>query len=291
MTPSINKEAVGKIFAKYRSRYGQLWTSRASCDDDWEFIIDDWCQELSKFSIGQVRCAFTKTLSLYKDYPPTLGQMVDLCLQESGVPSMGEVISLMTARNFRHPVVKLVYDKIGSWTLSHGSEFEIEKKTKEHYEQAVASFHVEPQKAWAMLENHNAQPKQIEPLPKIPSKEERLSFSERMEQYKRLAEDGKTLGKDDMMERFPREKIRETSRSFDYELFREYKKYLMSVPEPHALKLSAQHAYDRRRFLSEAEQPALLKRLGFRPEGRVEEKSSERRSNGPQKVFKDWHSD
>lgn len=291
LTHCVDESLIARLFARFRGRYGNLWTSRATCDEDWEFIMEDWLIELSKFTIDQVRSAVNKTLTEFKEFPPTLGQLVDLCMKESGVPSQQEVIRSMVARDFSHPLVKMVYDKIGSWTLTNGKSDEIERKVKEHYSEARSSFYVEPQKAWSALESFNAKPKELPQPDKIPTAKERKSFKERLSEYQQALEDAKLTCKGTPYREFEQSKIKKSSRDFDQKIFNEYRDYLMSIPEEKTMILPSTYLYDRNRFLNAKDQPAFLRKAGYNPNPQDEEKEPERRSNGPKKVFKDWHSD
>lgn len=288
MTHYVDKALVARMFGRFRGRYGNLWTSRATCDEDWEFIIEDWFDELSKFTIDQVRAAVNKTLSIYKEYPPTLGQLVDLCMKESGVPSVQEVIRLMVARDFSHPLVKMVYEKIGSWTLSNGKEDDLQRKAKEHYTEALANFHVEPKKAWAKLEAHNAKPKELAPPPKLPTQEERKNFKDRLTEYQQKLEDEKLNCKGVPYKEFEKSKIKKCSRNFDQAIHDEYREYLLSIPEEKTMILPSTYLYDRNRFINAIEQPLLLKKMGYNPNPQGNAFEGRSGANRPEKVYKSW---
>lgn len=290
----VDNALITRLFMKFKARYGTLWTSRASSDEQWEFIIDDWREELEKFHIDAVRAAFNKTLSTYKEFPPTLGQVVDLCMKESGVPSVQEVIRLMVARDFSHPLVKMVYDKMGSWTLTNGKEEDIHRKAKEHYAEARADFHTEPAKQWARLEEYHAKPKELPPPDKIPTNEERRGFKERMADYQQKVDEEKGKLKDDRQREFDYSKLKPGGRDFDKLLFSEYRAYLIGIPETMVLSLSVQDAYARMKFLSMVEQEEHLKKSGYVPNSQREEvqapKTSDRNGR-PTKIYKSWTND
>ena len=64
---NIDKTLVVRLFGRFRSRYGQpMDTTRAVQESDWDFIIDDWFMELSKFSLSAVRNATEEIFSIYK---------------------------------------------------------------------------------------------------------------------------------------------------------------------------------------------------------------------------------
>ena len=296
LTHCVDASLIARLFSRFRGRYGTLWTSRASNDEDWEFIIEDWLTELSKFSIDQVRAAVNKTLTEFKEYPPTLGQLVELCMKESGLPSMQEVIRLMIARDFNHPIVKMVYDKIGSWTLTNGKADEIERKVKEHYSSLRAEFHVEPQKAWSHLEEYNAKPKQLPPPDKIPSNEERKGFKERMAEYYQKLEELKVNVEGKTYREFDENAIKPKHKDFNQMIFNDYIDYLVSIPDSDIMILPPQYMFDRMRFIGMKEQPENLRKQGYVPPKErdtfASPKGSDRSGNGkPTRIYKNWTND
>lgn len=285
---TFDKTLVVRMFAKFSSRYGQLWTSRARVEADWEFIIDDWFTELSKFSLGIVRKALDATLSIYKDYPPTLPQFLELCLKASGVPSAHDITRMMVNKDFSHPIVKLVYDKIGSWKLANGTEREIGQKVSECYDPALAEFKKNPAVCWEKLESHKAQLALDAPEPtKIPSAQERKSFAERMEEYKKIAEGEKTSSNDLFIPEFDRNKNNKGGDQYD-----DYCKYLLSVPHHNAVSLPAAYAYDRQRLLNEQDTAKHLREAGYVPEDQRTNNQKAKVIRGkPTQVYKSWMND
>ncbi len=294
MTHCVDIELVARLFARFRGRYGNLWTSRAICDEDWEFIMEDWLEELTKFTIEQVRLAVNKTLLEFTTYPPTLGQLVELCMKESGVPESHEVVSLMVAREFSHPIVKIIYEKVGSWMLNNGKNEDIERKVKECYTSSKSEFYIDPQKAWLDLEYFNTKPKELPSPDKIPTNEERIDFKERRAEYQIKVDEEKENLKDKRQREFDYSKLKPGSRDFDKLLFSEYQAYLVGIPETMVLSLSANDAYARMKFISMIEQTENLKNIGYvsknQQEGLTSNKTSYRNGQ-PTKVYKSWTND
>lgn len=292
LTHCVDESLIARLFARFRGRYGNLWTSRATCDEDWEFIMEDWLIELSKFSIEQVRAAVNKTLSEFTTYPPTLGQLVELCMKESGVPTQQEVIRLMVARDFSHPLVKMVYDKVGSWTLTNGKSDEIDRKVKEHYTEARSSFYVEPQKAWAQLESFNAKPKELPPPSKIPSAEESAAFRECMNKCQEILQSKKIIGGGKTYKEFDANKIKKGHREFDQAVFDEYREYLMGIPETETMILPPTYLMARNKFLNMRDQKSWLLKEGYVPENQRAPQEQMRTGSGkPIKMYKNWQGD
>lgn len=292
LTHCVDASLIARLFARFRGRYGNLWTSRATCDEDWEFIMDDWLQELSRFNVAQVRGAVNKTLTEFKEFPPTLGQLVDLCMKESGVPSQQEVIRLMVARDFRHPLVKMVYDKIGSWTLTNGKSDEIERKVKEYYSEARSIFHVEPQKAWEQLESFNAKPKELPAPDKIPSASESKAFKECMAKCQEMLKSKTALAGGKTYKHYDENKIKIGNKEFDKEIHNEYCEYLLSIPETDTLILPIHYIYERTRLIGQRDQKEYLEKAGYIPRSQRDANEQTKPGSGkPTRIYKSWHGD
>lgn len=293
LTHCVDMALIARLFARFRGRYGNLWTSRANHDDDWEFIMEDWLQELSKFSFEHVRSAINKTLTEFKEYPPTLGQLVELCMKESGIPNQQDIIRAMVARDFSHPLVKMMYDKVGSWTLTNGKTEEIERKVKEHYASLRAEFHVEPQKAWCLLEEYNGKPKELPPPPKIPKDNEMKAFRDCISKCKEILKGKKIEIDRNFCKQFEEKKVTSGHKDFESATFEEYRRHLMSIPETETMKLPPTALLDRNKFLNMRDQKEFLRKLGYVPheerDGFDSPKGSNRSGAGkPVKVYKNW---
>lgn len=296
MTHSVDRDLVNRLFAKFASKYGKLWTTRLGEGGDWAGCVDDWFDELSKFSLEQVRAAVNKALTIYRDFPPTQGQLIDLCLAESGVPDLQQIIRAMVDRDFGHPLVKMVYDKIGSWTLTNGKETEINSKASAAYSECLADFTIDPQSCWQKLTDFNAKPKELPAPSKIPSTSESKAFRECMTKCQELLSQKKIAGGGKTYKEFPANQIKKGHKEFDQAIFDEYKAYLLSIPETETIILPPVYLMERNKFLNMAEQTEWLKKQGYVPpkerEGFASPKGSDRSGAGkPVKVYKNWAHD
>lgn len=284
----VNMEVISRLFVRYKGHYGGLWTCRASNDQEWQWVMEDWLEELSRFSLTVLRAAFKKSMTEFITSPPTLPQLVQLCIKESGVPSVQEVVRLMVARDFSHPLVKMVYDKIGSWTLSNGKEEEIQRKAKEYYTSALSQFHVEPDNEWLKLENYNSKPKELAPPPKIHTNQEMKSFKQRLADYQQQIEDEKLQFKGETYREFDEKLIKPHTRDFYPKVYKEYCDYLLSIPENKTLILPVKYIYARSRLISQKEALEIVKNnsVGTDPQGN--NKDQYRYSNGPNRLYKNF---
>jgi Replication protein P len=286
----IDDLAIERLFAKLSVHYGTLWTGRLRKDDDWIYCHKEWLNELKDFTTEMLSKSVKEALHVHKDYPPTLGQLVDLCLKASGVPAEDAVIRLLERKEFDHPVVKLIYDKVGSWALKNDKSETIRHKVRAAYGECLNAFRKNPDHCWQQLNNHKEQMLLSSPEPeKIPSPSERISFKQRMAEYEEVANKAKAALPDSKHPAFPEEELKKGGGYFNQQTFNAYKNYLLSIPEEQVLGLSREWAYDRSRFISAKEQPSLPRELGHNPNRRVDDIVPPRRSTGPTKLYKSWN--
>jgi hypothetical protein len=250
---TCSRENIVRLFARFANKYGTLWTTRLGTNPDWEMCIDDWFNDLKHFDYKTLVLAAKAALTNFVDFPPTFGQFEDLCKKHSGFLQRDDAIKMMIARDFSHPIVKMMYDRIGSWTMTNGKETDIQSKAKEAYRDAECEFVLFPEKSWAQLESFNAKPKELTPPPKIPSTEERRGFKERMAEYQQKLEEQKESSPAKLYREFDANQVNPNPRDFDKTVYEQYRSYLISIPETETLKLPTLYGYHRLRFLASIE--------------------------------------
>jgi len=289
MTHSVDRDAIKTLFRKFASRYGTLWTSRLGANGDWLECENEWFCELSQFSMDEVRKAVNQCLAINKDYPPTLGQLIELCVLASGIPSVNDINQQIARKEFTHPLTKLIADRIGSWDLKNSSADAIKKRIDGLYTESLVDFRDNPEGLWKRFNDYQQQ-KQLPPPEPIKVTEVK-SFKERMFSYQKIADEAKAKLPDQKHPEFPEEKITPTSRHFDKEVFESYRSYLLSVPEEYVLGLPKKYAYDRTRFITKIEAQGLTQESTRYHSSTDDEKMSSRHYNGPNKANKSWGSD
>lgn len=289
LTHSVDKSHIVRLFAQFTSRYQHAWTSLASSDEDWEFIIDDWLSELSQFTIGCLYKAVRDAFSIYKNFAPKLGELVDLCMKASGIPDVSDVICMMVEKRFDHPIAKIVYDKIGSWKISNGSEKEIRDLASIAYQRATIDFMENPKPQWEKLNAYLDKPKALEAPPKIPSTKESAAFKECMSKCQEVLKGAGIKAK--TYKQFEEEAISPSNNSFDQKVYEEFREYLMSIPETETMILPPTYALRRSKFLAEREQADYLRKAGYNPNQVVHNTEPPRRHNGPTRVYQAYPGD
>lgn len=285
---SVNRELIKKLFTKLSSVYGQAWSNRHKSAEEWEECCSTWFDGLKEFEVDVIRKAVAQAFLVHKDFPPTLGQLIDLCLAQAGTPSESEMLNLLVRREFKHPLVKLCYDKIGSWALSNDKETELKSKLSNVYQEAMINFRADPQAQWQKLEEFNKQnePKALE-APKIPLRGDFKGWRQRLAEWEEMAKAQKV--KIDPVEHpaWNKEELVRGSKKFNENTFLERRKYLISLDEYVASTLPHEDQYDRIRFLREIEGVERLKQNG-NSQGSNQNKNSSTSFKSSKVVYKEW---
>jgi hypothetical protein len=105
----------------------------------YELMVDEWVSGLEGIEIKSIRAAL-EICKKELEWPPNVAEFRKLCERASGLPDLSEALALALRRDFKHPVVKLAFDRIGSWDFSHDTEKELKKKFKHAYEESLRDF-------------------------------------------------------------------------------------------------------------------------------------------------------
>lgn len=218
-------------------------------DDDFKSL---WAYEWSTGLVGVSALVIKGALEYCKkslEWPPSIAEFRKICESGSGIPNSDEALNLAVQRNFNHPIVLIAYEKVGSWAMKNDSSTQLKIKFQSAYEYALNKFRLEEKNCWNQLECFNAKPKELASPEKIPSTQEIKSFSAMLEKYRKIAADEKAKHGEDCYRQFDEKKINTRLRTFDKDVYEEYREYLLSIPEEKALILPVKYLYDRNRFI------------------------------------------
>jgi hypothetical protein len=214
-----------------------------------------------------------------------------MCEQASGLPSLEHALSASIRREFDHPVIKLAFDKVGSWDMKNSKDEVLRKKFDAAYREATAQYRVNPTGAWAALEEFKALPPPAEIPSKIPSAAERIGFKERMKQYSEMAEAEKAKLTPTDHPVWNAAAINVHSDEFDQKIYDERRKYLTGLDETVAMTLTRKDQYDRIRLLREELARRHVESMRDGSYVPPKEKVSPRSFHGGKTVYKNWMGD
>jgi len=92
LNATCERENIVKLFSRFASKYGTLWTGRLGNNPDWDSCIDDWYNDLKQYDYKTVVLAAKSVLATFTDFPPTFGQFEDACKKFSGFLQLNDAI-------------------------------------------------------------------------------------------------------------------------------------------------------------------------------------------------------
>ena len=275
------------------TRFDAIYSHKFKKDNHDEIFLHGWWEQWSEGLAGIKPSTIKEALAYCRnnlDWPPSIAEFRRICEKSQGIPTMEQAFRAAIRRDFIHPIVAVVFDKIGTWDFKNDKESVLLPKFKVAYQEALDSFRTNPSEAHALLEAVEKRLALPEPPPKIPSTEERISFKERYKQWQEQAKALKETVKADQspIPEWPKDKITIGHRNFDNEVFQQRRKFLLDMDEESAMRLPVSDQYDRVRFFREMDTPASFKSKNPYSGGSEREKATVVPFNSTKTVFKDW---
>jgi hypothetical protein len=248
----LSLELTKLLYMRFTSTYGEKFVKNHPNDEFVKLWWEEWSEGMAGIDPAYIREALSYC-RLNLEWPPSIAEFRRICEKASGIPSCDEALNAAIRREFDHPVIKLAYDKVGSWAMKNDKQTDLKPKFSAAYQDALNYFRQNQQQAWQQLEEFNAKPKELPLLSKIPTIEECKGFRQRFAEYQEMAKAEKEKLPSQEHPIWPKEKITKGAKSYDEAIYQERKRYLLSCNEFIASTLSKEDWYDRTRFMREIE--------------------------------------
>lgn len=138
----MEKQAVniGKLlYMRFTVTYGDRFTHNHPTDEFVNCWIEEWNEGLADIEHMHIKDAL-QHCRLTFEWPPTLAEFRKICEQSAGIPTAEQAMQAAIRRDFYHPIIKLAYDKIGSWDMRHDTQAALLKKFKTAHQEALKTF-------------------------------------------------------------------------------------------------------------------------------------------------------
>jgi hypothetical protein len=143
----LSRKLIDQLFLKLDGLYGHAWTSRHTNAISWEIAKNEWGNALTGIKVSWIEHALTELLNEGDQFPPSLPAFLKLCRDQRGIITEELAYHEALTRNFKDPISKLCYEKIGSWDFTHDSEKVLKKKFANAYREVVREISNQPLKA------------------------------------------------------------------------------------------------------------------------------------------------
>lgn len=132
-------EVIKLLYFRFASFYGDKFTHNHPTDELVKLWWEDWYQGLAGIDVKHFKGALNHCM-INLEWPPSLAEFRGLCEKDAGLPSLNEAYQAAIRDNFYHPLIKQIYDQIGSWAMRHDSEKDLKKKFKDYYAEELAKY-------------------------------------------------------------------------------------------------------------------------------------------------------
>lgn len=115
------------LYLRFSSIWGHKFTSNHTDVNFVSMWMSDWAESLSNVSEEVIKSAIDNCKNTL-EWPPSIAEFLKLCDRTLGIPSPQEAMQLAIRMDFSHPMVKAIFDRVGSWDMSHDKETVLLKK-------------------------------------------------------------------------------------------------------------------------------------------------------------------
>jgi|ERR1700722_681562 len=113
--------------------------------------INEWAESLNGIDIKYIKSGIEHCKNKL-EWPPSIAEFIGICDKLSGFPTYESTLQAAIRKEFTHPIIKLTYDSVGSWSMSHDNEDILYKKFKIAYDDAVTTFRLNRMRGLPQIE-------------------------------------------------------------------------------------------------------------------------------------------
>lgn len=139
---STIQDLVKRLYIRFEVLWGDKHTSRFTNETYINIWMEDWCEGLKGINPAAIKDALVYCRANL-EWPPSLAEFIKLCEKSLNLPSPEECMRLAIRKEFTHPLVKIIYDKVGSWDFSHDSEKTLLKKITQCHKEEISKLRIQ----------------------------------------------------------------------------------------------------------------------------------------------------
>lgn len=134
----LTKDIIRMLYIRFANLWGDRFTNRHT-PDILEIWYEDWLDGLQ----GIDPACFKEALKYCKenlDWSPSMAEFIKICDRSLNIPDPRECMEMAINKDFSHPIVKDIYDCIGSWDMKSLSSEKLLKCFNEIHKELMTSF-------------------------------------------------------------------------------------------------------------------------------------------------------
>lgn len=135
---NLTLDLIKTLFLRFSTIFGEKFYKFYQSDEMFDMWCQDWLEGLAGVQPEHIKLAL-EHCKLNLQWSPSIAEFRNICDRYAGIPSINEVIALAIRGDFTHPLVQVIYDKVGSWDMKHMNERDLLKRVSEIYREEIAN--------------------------------------------------------------------------------------------------------------------------------------------------------
>ena len=120
----------------FQTIYLRKWTDNFTSSEIGDIAIIQWRKGLEGIDNASIEHGVDYCRTNL-EWPPSIAEFIGICEKQNGRPSWEDTMNLAIRGDFSHPLTKMVYDKIGSWSFRNDSDKDLRAKVKTAYSECA----------------------------------------------------------------------------------------------------------------------------------------------------------
>lgn len=133
----LTLDIIKVLFLRFTSIFGDRFKKNHESPEMFDMWCQDWFDGLAGILPEHIKQAL-EHCKLNLEWAPSIAEFRGICEKYSGLPSVNEAIALAIRGDFTHPIVKRIYDQVGSWNMKNMTEKDLLKRFSVVYKEEVA---------------------------------------------------------------------------------------------------------------------------------------------------------
>jgi hypothetical protein len=140
------------LYLRFSIIFGEKFTKSYHDEEFKDIWYSEWVSGLAGIDVSFIKDALDYC-KLNLEWAPSLAEFRRICEKASGFPDPSEIMKAAIRGDFYHPIIKLIYDKIGSWEMKRATEKDLIKCINAIYEEEIANHRMKLYREHQLLEN------------------------------------------------------------------------------------------------------------------------------------------
>jgi hypothetical protein len=131
----ITIEVIQMLYLRFCDIFGEKFKNGRSLEETNRWY-QEWHEGLIDINPKNLKDAISYCRNEL-EWSPSIAKFRKICQQIEGIPSPEECMQAAIRRDFYHPLIQKIFDKVTSWNMGRDSESDLLKKFKTYHEEIL----------------------------------------------------------------------------------------------------------------------------------------------------------